>query len=128
MTTFLLQMMEDESHFLLPEHTPKLTKLRMYVTPGKTFYELLSMGISTTRWHYNQGKCILAYNSHILYRTFKNLISTRSRSMPISALIFFFFCKMSQTYFFKLLSGNFTDLHETLHTASVDSPDKNVLK
>ena len=99
MTTFLLQMMEDESHFLLLEHTPKLTKLRMYVTPGKTFYELLSMGISTTRWHYNQGKCILAYNSHILYRTFKNLISTRSRSMPISALIFFFFAKCRKPIF-----------------------------
>ena len=36
---------------------------------------------------------------------------------------------MSQTYFFELLnSGDFTDLHQTLHTASVDSPDKNLLK
>ena len=42
------------SHFSLPEHTPKLTKLGIY---------LLSSSISTTRWSYNQGKCIWAYNS-----------------------------------------------------------------
>ena len=41
-------------------------------------YNLLLLWMSTTRWCYNQGKCILAYNSHILYRIFKNLISTRS--------------------------------------------------
>ena len=46
------------------EYTPHLPK----------FHNLLS--ISTTRWHYNQGKCVLAYNSFC--RTFKNIISTRS--------------------------------------------------
>ena len=35
---------------------------------------------------------------------------------------------MSQTYYFKLLPGHFTDFHETLYTASVDSPDKKLLK
>ena len=35
---------------------------------------------------------------------------------------------MSQTYFFELLLGDFTDLHETLHTASVDPPDKKVIE
>ena len=38
----------------------------------------LSLWISTTKWHYNRGKCVLPHNSHILYRTFKNLMSTRS--------------------------------------------------
>ena len=47
----------------LPEHTPKLTKLGIYVTPAEKFHNLLSSSISTTRCHYNQGKCILAYNS-----------------------------------------------------------------
>lgn len=36
--------------------------------------------------------------------------------------------KMSQTYFFGLLPGNLTYLHQTLHTASVDQPDKKLSK
>ena len=32
--------------------------------------------------------------------------------------------EMSHTYFFKLLPDDFTDLHNILHTTSVDSPDK----
>ena len=47
-------------------------------SPAKKFHNLLSSSISTTRWRDNQGKCVLAYNSHILCRTFKNLISRRS--------------------------------------------------
>ena len=35
---------------------------------------------------------------------------------------------MSQTYFLELLPGNLTDFHKTLHTASVDSTDKKVIK
>ena len=35
---------------------------------------------------------------------------------------------MSQTYFFKLLPGDFTDSHKTLHTAFVDAPEKKLLK
>ena len=45
--------------------------------------------ISTTRWCYNQGKCLLAYNCHILYRTFKNLISTRSLNLYFCPPFFF---------------------------------------
>ena len=41
-------------------------------------FNLLSSWISTTRWCYNQGKYVLAYNSHIFYSTFKNLISMHS--------------------------------------------------
>ena len=53
------------------------------------------MWIFTTEWHYNHRKCILAYNSHILYCIFKNLISTRSvnlgESRGISHVHPFFF-------------------------------------
>ena len=35
---------------------------------------------------------------------------------------------MLKTYFFELLPGDFSDLHETWHTASVDTPDKKFLK
>ena len=35
---------------------------------------------------------------------------------------------MLQTYFFELLPGNYTDLHQTLHKASVDSLHKQLLK
>ena len=37
---------------------------------------LLSSSVSTTRWRYNQGTCVLAYESHNCC-AFKNLISTR---------------------------------------------------
>ena len=37
-------------------------------------------------------------------------------------------CKMLQTNFFKLLPGDITNLHQTLHTASMDSPDKKIVK
>ena len=60
-----------------------------------------------------------------------SLNCAESQYMPISAYLFFFFreiAEMSQTYFFELLPGDFTDLHGTLHTASVDSPDKKLLK
>ena len=50
----------------------------VYVTPAEKCLNLLSSSISTTRWRYNQGKCTLAYNSHIRCHTFKNLISTCS--------------------------------------------------
>ena len=64
--------------FSLPEPAPKFTKLGICVTPAKKFHNLLSSSISTTRWCYNQGKCILAYDSYILCRIFKKLTSTRS--------------------------------------------------
>ena len=66
------------SHFSWPEHTPILTKLGIYITAAEKYHNLLSPSISTTRWHYNQRKCILAYNSHILCCTFKNVIFTHS--------------------------------------------------
>ena len=47
---------------------------------------------------------------------------------PLSAHFFFFAGKMSKTYFFELLQANFTDLHETWHTPSVDSPEKSYQK
>ena len=46
------------SHFSLPEHAPKLTKLGIYITPAQRFHNLLSSSISTTRRCYNQGKCV----------------------------------------------------------------------
>ena len=76
----------------------------------------------------------------ILYRTFKNLTSMRALNCVESCDIghthfglpfLFFFSQireMLQTYFFELLPGNFTDLHETLHSAFVDPPDKTLLK
>ena len=72
------------SHFSLPDHAPKLTKLGIYLTPAEKFHNLLSSSISTTRWSYSQGKCVLAYNSHILCCTFKNLIFTHSLNCPES--------------------------------------------
>ena len=57
---------------------PQTHQLEIYVTPARKCHNPLSSSISTTRWRYNQGKCILAYNSHILCCTFKNLIFTRS--------------------------------------------------
>ena len=103
----------------------------------ETFQNVLLSSISTTRQRSNQGKCILAHNSHLLYPRSKplyprvhwivlNLVKT---AMPISANHFFpQICKMSQTYFFKLLPGDFTYLHQTFYTASVDSPDRKLLK
>ena len=49
------------NHFSVPEHTPELTKLGMYVTAAEKFHNLLLSSISTSRWHYNWGKCVLAY-------------------------------------------------------------------
>ena len=73
MTTFSSQMIA-----FFTEHTLKLTKFGMYVTPAEKFHNLLSSLISTTRCRYNQGKCGLAHNSQIFCCTFKNIISTRS--------------------------------------------------
>ena len=117
------------SHFSLPEHTPKLTKLGIYVTPAEKCHTLLSSSISTTRWRYNQGKCILAYNSHILCCTFKNLISTCSLNCAES-------CDIGHAHFrrplfsanlqniakyrkptFRNPPGNFTEFPKTLHSA-----------
>ena len=47
---------------------------------------------------------------------------------PFSDNFFPQICKMLQTYFFKLLQGDFSNLHKTLHTASVDPPDKKLIK
>ena len=35
---------------------------------------------------------------------------------------------MLQTYFFEVLPGVYTNVHQTLHTASVNSPDKKNIK
>ena len=82
---------------------------------------------------YNQGKCVLAYNSHLLCGTVKNLICTHSlncaESRDIGHAHFCFFpanLGNDTNLFFELLAGNFTDLQETLHTASVGTPDKKV--
>ena len=87
------------SHFSLPEHAPKLTKLGIYITPAK---KLFLSYISTTRWRYDQGKCVLVCNFNIVYSTFKNLISTPSLNCVESChiggahfrLSFFFFKKI----------------------------------
>ena len=83
--------------------------------------------------HYNQGKCVLAYNSHILCHTFKNLMSTPSLNCAESRhvghthiCLFLQICQILHTYFVELFPDYFTDLHKMLHTASVDSTDKNV--
>ena len=79
---------------------PNLTKLGIYVTPAENVHNVLLSSISTTRWHYNQGKCILVYNSHILCRTFKNLISmpslnwVESRDIGNAHFCLFFFANL----------------------------------
>ena len=120
------------SHFSLPEHTPKLTKLGIYVIPAKKCHNRLSSSISTSRWCYNQGKCILVYNSHILCRTFKNLICTRSLNCAESCDIgpFHKFAKCRKPTFSnssQLFSQISTKLC-TQHLHYLDSPDKNLLK
>ena len=49
-----------------------------FFTPAEKCYNLLSLWISTTRWHYNWGKWVLPYNSHILYML---LYSTHSKTL-----------------------------------------------
>ena len=128
MVTFLSQMIFHTSTYI-PQNSPKLG---IYLTPDEKFHNLLFSSISTTRWRYNHGKCILAYNS--LCRTFKNIISTHSLNCAESRHIGYaqfrlaFSSANSQNYFFKLVPGDFTKLHKTLHTTSVDPPDKKILK
>ena len=118
-----------------------ITHIYFVARSGEKFHNLLLSSVSTTRWHYNQGKCDLAYNSYLLCRTFRNLISTYSLNCAkfhdighahFGLLFFFWFFlqirKILQNYFFELLPGDFTNLHETLHTTSVASPDKKVIK
>ena len=87
---------------------------------GKKCYNLLSLGISTTGWRYNW----------LLYCTFNNFIFTHDIGhghFHVPFFFFFFFSQireMLQTYFFKPLPADFTDLHKTLLTASVDPPYK----
>ena len=108
-------------HFALPEHTPKFTKPGVYVTPAEKCHYLLSSSISTSRWNYNQGKCILAYNSHILCRIFKNLISTRwivlnlvIYATSISGPGFFpAYLRNGANLLFQVLPGHFTNFHHT---------------
>ena len=63
--------------FFVPNDRIKLTKLGIYITSTEKFHNQVSSSISNTRWRFHQGKCILSYISHILYRIFKN-ISTHS--------------------------------------------------
>ena len=73
-------------------------------THHKNCDNLLSSSISTTRWCYNQGNCILAYESHKLCHTFKNFISMRSLNCVESRhighahfrLLFIFFHKFAK--------------------------------
>ena len=53
------------SNFSLPEHST--AKLEIYITPAEEFHNLLLSSVSTTRWCYNQGKCVLDCNSHIYF-------------------------------------------------------------
>ena len=55
------------------------------------------------------------------------VLNLEMQAPPVSGFFSHKFAKCL-TYFFKLLPGDFIDLHETLHTASVDSPDKKLLK
>ena len=75
MTTFSYQMVAFFTAWTYPKAHQTWN---IYVTLAKNFHNLLSYSNSTTRWRYNQGKCALAYNSHILCHTFKNLIITCS--------------------------------------------------
>ena len=84
-----------------------------------------------SRWCYTKTDKLFVPKSHILRRTFKNLISTHSLNCAESCDIdhahfarrfFSQMHEMLQTYFFKLLPGTFTDLNQTLHTASLDCP------
>ena len=83
--------------------------------------------ISACRWRYNQGKRVLASIFATVHPTFKYFISSCSRdsfeSADISSAHFcesFFLLhrKMCRTYFYKLLLGFWTDLHQTWHTPS----------
>ena len=108
------------SHFSLPEHTPKLTKLGIYVTPAEKFQNVLASSISTTRWCYNQGKCIL----------FSKTLYPRIHWIVLNLVIghahfrFPFFSANSRNIANLLFWTPLTDLHQTLHKASMDSPDK----
>ena len=78
-----------------------------------------SSPISTTSWRYNQGKCVLPYNSHILCRTFRTFSPRVYWIVPISA----FFSANSRNVanlLFRTPPGDFTSLHETLQVAAVD--------
>ena len=70
MTTFASQIIT----FFTTWTYPKLTKFGIYITPAREIHNQLLSSVSTIRWRYNQGKCVLAYNSHVLCRTFKNCI------------------------------------------------------
>ena len=50
---------------------------------------------------------------------------THSKTLYPHIPFFFRKCEMSQTHFFELLPGNFTNLHETLHTAPLDYCSQN---
>ena len=72
---------------------------------------------------------IYSHNSHKPYMHAFPELCWISWYRPISAYHFSpQFCQMSQTNFFEILPGSFADWKETLHTASVDPPDRNVLK
>ena len=64
---------------------PKLIKLYCLLS-------IVASSISTTRWRYNQGECVLAYNSYILCCTFKTLY-------PHIHWICAEFCDMGHTHF-----------------------------
>ena len=94
--------------------------------------------ISACRGRYNLGKHVFAYNSQTVCRTFKNLVSPDSlngaeslcnwpRPLPVERF-FSLNRKNWKTYFFKLLLGILSDLHETWHVQSLARPDQKLSK
>ena len=88
----------------------------------------------STRWRYNGCNRVFACNFHILNNTFTNLISICSLNRAgFSDIEHAHFCctfrslncHICKTYFFKLLLGILSDLHETWHVHSLAGPDLN---
>ena len=105
-----------------------VTKLGIYVTPAKkilnSFIHFDCAIIKESAFGLTTHIYFVAHSKYIIISTRSLNCAESSRPCPLTV----FFCKMSQTYFFDLLPGDFTDLHQTSHTASVDSPDKKLLK
>ena len=114
MTTFSSQMIP------LPEHTPKLTKLGIYITRAQKCHNLLSPFISTTRWCYNQGKCVLAISTLSLNIWFFFFFLRKfAKCRKSTFLIFFLYSKHYSSYYLTLTliittSRTFCSKHKAL--------------
>ena len=108
----------------IPQNSPNLEYISHL---PKKCQNLLSSSISTTRWCYNQGKCVLAYNSYFvthsktLYPCVHWIVESSAIDPFLPTIFSRKFAICHKPTFSELLPGNFTYFHQTLHTASVDS-------